>query len=143
MWLRFCALSPHSLSPVVFPKDLLENGLAASKLAMLGLGDIVLPGVFIALLLRFDVAHKLRGTPYFLASFAAYMAGLGTTIFVMHTFQAAQPALLYLVPFCTLTPLLLSVVRGETALLWAYSEEEAEKKEDASAGAGVAAKKTD
>ena len=30
---------------VVFPKDLLELGLSANKLAMLGLGDIVIPGL--------------------------------------------------------------------------------------------------
>ena len=40
---------------VVFPQDLLEKGLAANNFAMLGLGDIVIPGLFIALLLRFDV----------------------------------------------------------------------------------------
>ena len=40
---------------VVFPQDLLEKGLAADNFAMLGLGDIVLPGIFIALLLRFDI----------------------------------------------------------------------------------------
>jgi minor histocompatibility antigen H13 len=39
---------------VVFPQDILENGLAAKNFAMLGLGDIVIPGIFIALLLRFD-----------------------------------------------------------------------------------------
>jgi len=39
---------------VIFPSDLLENGLSASNFAMLGLGDIVIPGIFIALLLRFD-----------------------------------------------------------------------------------------
>ena len=40
---------------VVFPQDILEKGFAADNFAMLGLGDIVLPGIFIALLLRFDV----------------------------------------------------------------------------------------
>jgi len=39
---------------VVFPQDLLEKGLDANNFAMLGLGDIVIPGIFIALLLRFD-----------------------------------------------------------------------------------------
>jgi minor histocompatibility antigen H13 len=34
--------------------DILERGLAAKNFAMLGLGDIVIPGIFIALLLRFD-----------------------------------------------------------------------------------------
>ena len=42
-------------SPVVFPQDLLEKGLSANNFAMLGLGDIVIPGIFIALLLRFDM----------------------------------------------------------------------------------------
>ena len=29
---------------VIFPMDLLEKGLSASNFAMLGLGDIVIPG---------------------------------------------------------------------------------------------------
>ena len=44
-----------SLFTVVFPQDLLEKGLEAHNFAMLGLGDIVIPGIFIALLLRFDM----------------------------------------------------------------------------------------
>lgn len=48
----FVILAFHSL--VVFPQDLLEKGLEADNFAMLGLGDIVIPGIFIALLLRFD-----------------------------------------------------------------------------------------
>lgn len=40
---------------VVFPQDFLENGVYGEKLAMLGLGDIVIPGIFIAILLRYDV----------------------------------------------------------------------------------------
>ncbi|XP_044783698.1 minor histocompatibility antigen H13 isoform X7 [Bubalus bubalis] len=40
---------------LVFPQDLLEKGLEADNFAMLGLGDIVIPGIFIALLLRFDI----------------------------------------------------------------------------------------
>merc|ERR550519_264655 len=61
---------------LVFPQDLLENGpMGATNFAMLGLGDIVIPGIFIA-----------------------YLAGLLLTIFVMHVYKHAQPALLYLVP---------------------------------------------
>lgn len=70
---------------------------------MLGLGDIVMPGAIIALGLRYDY-HRSRGRqegasfdkPYFYAGLASYVLGLGTTMFVMHMFQAAQPALLYL-----------------------------------------------
>jgi minor histocompatibility antigen H13 len=72
---------------------------------MLGLGDIVIPGTFVALALRFDAARgRLRegSAPYFRAALFAYVAGLVTTMVVMHTFQAAQPALLYLRYACFL-----------------------------------------
>jgi len=39
---------------LVFPQDFLELGLFGTNHAMLGLGDVVIPGIFIALLLRFD-----------------------------------------------------------------------------------------
>lgn len=46
---------------VIFPQDILENGvLAASNFAMLGLGDIVIPGIFIAFLLRFDQRYVMK-----------------------------------------------------------------------------------
>uniref|UniRef100_A0A915DP46 Secreted protein n=1 Tax=Ditylenchus dipsaci TaxID=166011 RepID=A0A915DP46_9BILA len=41
----------------------------------------------------------------------------------MHYFKAAQPALLYLVPTCLLTPLFVALCRGELGALWHYSEE--------------------
>ena len=41
----------------------------ASNHAMLGLGDIVIPGIFIALLLRYDVSLKRSCNFYFYATF--------------------------------------------------------------------------
>ena len=53
------------------------------------------------------------------------------TIFVKRGyFQAAQPALLYLVPTCVLIPLLLAAIRGEFKALWSYSEEHLVEKEE-------------
>uniref|UniRef100_A0A8K9XFE9 Minor histocompatibility antigen H13 n=1 Tax=Oncorhynchus mykiss TaxID=8022 RepID=A0A8K9XFE9_ONCMY len=98
---------------LVFPQDLLEKGLGASQFAMLGLGDIVIPGIFIALLLRFDVSLKKNTRTYFHTSFLAYIFGLGLTIWVMHTFKHAQPALLYLVPACIGFPLVVALLKGE------------------------------
>uniref|UniRef100_A0A671YWQ5 Histocompatibility (minor) 13 n=1 Tax=Sparus aurata TaxID=8175 RepID=A0A671YWQ5_SPAAU len=98
---------------LVFPQDLLEKGLGASNFAMLGLGDIVIPGIFIALLLRFDVSLKKNSRTYFYSSFLAYIFGLGLTIFVMHTFKHAQPALLYLVPACVGFPVIVALIKGE------------------------------
>lgn len=71
---------------------------------MLGLGDVVIPGTFIALALRFDYHRSVSlsrnsdsfAKPYFYASLTAYVVGLITTMTVMHVFGKAQPALLYL-----------------------------------------------
>ena len=68
---------------------------------MLGLGDIVVPGMFVALALRYDHyrsknSHQGFQKPYFYAALFAYATGLATTMMVMHVFKSAQPALLYL-----------------------------------------------
>ncbi|XP_059188798.1 minor histocompatibility antigen H13 [Centropristis striata] len=118
---------------LVFPQDLLERGLEASNFAMLGLGDIVIPGIFIALLLRFDVSLKKNSRTYFYSSFLAYIFGLGLTIFVMHTFKHAQPALLYLVPACVGFPVIVALIKGELTEMFRYEEtppEDSEPKED-------------
>ncbi|XP_030278811.1 minor histocompatibility antigen H13 isoform X2 [Sparus aurata] len=107
---------------LVFPQDLLEKGLGASNFAMLGLGDIVIPGIFIALLLRFDVSLKKNSRTYFYSSFLAYIFGLGLTIFVMHTFKHAQPALLYLVPACVGFPVIVALIKGELTEMFRYEE---------------------
>eukprot|EP01132_Coremiostelium_polycephalum_P006100 gene6100-7599_t len=100
---------------LLFPKNLLAEQY---QFSMLGLGDIVLPGIFIALLLRFDrhlfvesKKKKSMSTIYFTSTLIAYALGLATCIFVMHTFQHAQPALLYLVPFCIGSSMITSMVK--------------------------------
>ncbi|KAG7520210.1 minor histocompatibility antigen H13 isoform X2 [Solea senegalensis] len=120
---------------LVFPQDLLEKGLQANNFAMLGLGDIVIPGIFIALLLRFDVSLKKNSRTYFYSSFLAYIFGLGLTIFVMHTFKHAQPALLYLVPACIGFPVIVALIKGELTEMFRYEEtppEEEEAKDEGS-----------
>jgi len=114
---------------LIFPKNIFAETL---EFSMLGLGDIVIPGIFIALLLRFDVhrsANKKNISKlYFYTCYVAYFIGLVTTIAVMHVFKAAQPALLYLVPACIGSSFLLAVVRGEVPALLAYEEETKDKK---------------
>jgi len=48
----------------------------------------------------------------------------------MIVFEAAQPALLYLVPACLGSSLLCATVRGEMKELFDYSEEEEEEEQD-------------
>lgn len=119
---------------LVFPQDLLEKGLAANNFAMLGLGDIVIPGIFIALLLRFDKSLKRGSHTYFNATFLAYLMGLLATIFVMHVWKHAQPALLYLVPACLGAPALLAACKGDLGTLFRY--EDVPEEEDAAAPVG-------
>ncbi|KAG5253964.1 signal peptide peptidase [Salix suchowensis] len=78
-------------------KLLFPTADTARPFSMLGLGDIVIPGIFVALALRFDVSRG-KDSQYFKSAFIGYTAGLVLTIIVMNWFQAAQPALLYIVP---------------------------------------------
>jgi minor histocompatibility antigen H13 len=116
---------------LLFPKDIFAETF---QFSMLGLGDIVIPGIFIALMLRFDESLKRREgedypKPYFYSCSLAYLLGLITTILVMHCFQAAQPALLYLVPFCLGSSLLTGLSRGQIKELFAYEEKTNEKQD--------------
>ncbi|KAJ2608766.1 hypothetical protein H4S08_004325 [Coemansia sp. RSA 1365] len=150
---------------VVFPKTLFPEDGGKLQFTMLGLGDIVVPGIFLALCLRFDRHQYLtrigyqpdkslpkalggqhRGfgfpTPYFYSCLAAYVGGLATTISVMHVFKAAQPALLYLSPACTFAVLLTAYARGEVKEAFAYTEITDEEGESAK-GNGKDKKKDD
>ncbi|KAI0277418.1 signal peptide peptidase-domain-containing protein [Russula aff. rugulosa BPL654] len=113
---------------ILWPKSKtfsMENGSM-----MLGLGDIVVPGTFISLALRYDhfrhtKAHPSAGTftrPYFIASLVAYVAGLATTMGVMHVFHSAQPALLYLSPACILSFVFTAWRRGELIEAWRWND---------------------
>jgi minor histocompatibility antigen H13 len=87
-------------------------------------------------------AASPKNLPYFTAVMVAYVAGLVATILAMNIFEAAQPALIYLVPFCLLTVLALAAARGEFEDVWGYSEEdeEVDDSDDAKAKAAKAAK---
>jgi minor histocompatibility antigen H13 len=125
---------------LLFPIKLPTAG-AKGEFSLLGLGDIVVPGMFIALLLRFDAVRnkvivmdgsipKFSAT-YFLVNVASYALGLIATVFVMYYFKAAQPALLYLVPACLGGSLVVALSRAEFNLLFAYDEEAKVKAEEA------------
>lgn len=130
---------------ILFPRTLVPDAETGKiELSLLGLGDIVIPGFFLALLLRFDAhnasvpyfpidVHFKFPKPYFHTALIGYTLGMGMTMFVMIHFQAAQPALLYLVPACLISSLLTAFVRGELKALFAYSEEVEEEEEKVTA----------
>lgn len=121
---------------LLFPR-VLPTLDAKGEFSLLGLGDIVVPGLFVALLLRFDavrakVEPKLAEysnffKPYFLTNIVCYALGLVITVGIMFIFHHAQPALLYLVPACLFGSLAVGLARGELAILFAYDEEDKSK----------------
>ena len=118
------------------------------KFAMLGLGDIAVPGIYLALLLRYEKSivydsdantsassswknggGRLPGIfsldSIYVLTWWSYVLGMTTTMTVMHVFQAAQPALLYLVPFVLFTSFGRALMtKGGITELLAYSEED-------------------
>ncbi|SCZ88704.1 BZ3500_MvSof-1268-A1-R1_Chr2-1g04582 [Microbotryum saponariae] len=128
---------------ITFPRTFLSPlyTLQGKDFMLLGLGDIVLPGIFVALSLRWDYHRALKrvegppkpemgwgrkgkgwGRPYFRATLGAYVLGLITTITMMHQFKAAQPALLYLSPACIIAVCFTGWRRGEWKKLWAFDD---------------------
>ncbi|ORX35297.1 signal peptide peptidase-domain-containing protein [Kockovaella imperatae] len=103
--------------------------------AMLGLGDIIVPGLVIALCLRFDMyrhtvshpthqitRHDAFGRAYWYVAMTSYILGMAGTMSIVHWSGKAQPALLYLSPACILGPLLFALARGEFKLFWGFSD---------------------
>eukprot|EP00804_Cyclotella_cryptica_P005295 CCRYP_015783-RA/>CCRYP_015783-RA protein AED:0.03 eAED:0.03 QI:115/1/1/1/1/1/2/109/402 len=127
---------------ILFPRSIVPDPVSGKlEMSLLGLGDIVIPGFFLALLLRFDAhnanvpyfptnVHAQFPKPYFHSALLGYVIGLGVTLYVMIVFEAAQPALLYLVPACLGSSLLCAFVKGGMKELFAYSEEEEEKESE-------------
>jgi minor histocompatibility antigen H13 len=125
---------------LLFPR-VLPTLVAKGEFSLLGLGDIVVPGLFVSILLRFDAVrakvstrnaeHESFGKPYFNVNLLCYALGLGCTVGVMYFFNAAQPALLYLVPSCLGGSLAVAFSRGEFGALLAYDEEDKTPKKDA------------
>lgn len=111
----------------------------AGGASLLGLGDIVLPGLLLSFASRYDEAKKLVGAShssprarpqtgvqdpcrrnggYFIPTVIAYAIGLGMANIAVYVMRMGQPALLYLVPCCLGTIVYLGWRRNELADLW-------------------------
>jgi minor histocompatibility antigen H13 len=112
---------------IFFPAPPGSNPRAGGGHSLLGLGDIVVPGFFLALLARFDHRNKAEKSPpayYFNVGLFAYEAGLALTKVAMTFMDTAQPALLYLVPALLIATALTALIRGEFKELWDFEEDD-------------------
>ncbi|CAD2218478.1 minor histocompatibility antigen H13 [Angomonas deanei] len=91
----------------VFPQDITDT---SKRMSLLGLGDMVVPGLFVCQVLVFSRDVVKRGNFYFYAVVVAYFLSLVNTMGVMVYFKHGQPALLFIVPWLLIT--------FSAALLW-------------------------
>ena len=110
---------------------------------MIGLGDIVIPGIYVALMLRFDIylykkakkdiakfGFSFKNMKYFLITFIFYNLGIIITLCSMYFFNHAQPALLYLVPCTLISSTFMALITKEIKTLWKFNEEKIDEEED-------------
>ncbi|GAB6028042.1 Signal peptide peptidase-like 2A [Chamberlinius hualienensis] len=83
---------------------------------MLGLGDILFPGLLVGYCFRFQAESRLK--LYFIASVVSYGVGMIITFLALILMASAQPALLYLVPTMLLTCAGVALVRKEFYSFW-------------------------
>jgi minor histocompatibility antigen H13 len=101
--------------------------------SMIGLGDIIMPGILVAMTIRYDMyrmhkKEKKGNYTYFICSIIGYVIGIIITICAMAIMEKEQPALLYLVPSTIISVLATAVVTGEISQIWLYEEENFEEK---------------
>ncbi|DAZ97077.1 TPA: hypothetical protein N0F65_001261 [Lagenidium giganteum] len=85
---------------------------------MLGLGDIIIPGMVLSFALRFDYSPKSLGENYFRSMCIGYAVGLGMANVAVTFMQMGQPALMYLVPTCLGSLLVLAWRNGDFKAMW-------------------------
>lgn len=117
-------ISPQISLPgkLVFP-SMQDRG----RFSMLGLGDIVMPGLLLCFVMRYDNYKRQAAVTsdteqakitYFHCSLIGYIVGLVTATVASEVYKAAQPALLYLVPFTLLPILIMAYLKGDLRKMW-------------------------
>jgi hypothetical protein len=87
--------------------------------SLIGLGDLVLPGLVIVFARRID---SIEGSPYFKVSLAAYTLALLACGAVLVIFKSGQPALMYISPALICSLLFMAWRRKEMHKLWSGLE---------------------
>ncbi|GMF33164.1 unnamed protein product [Phytophthora fragariaefolia] len=88
----------------------------AGGVSMLGLGDIILPGMLLSFTLRFD--YFQGSTNYFRHMAVGYAVGLALANLAVMVTEMGQPALMYLVPTTLGTLIVTSKRNGDFHALW-------------------------
>ena len=99
------------------------------EFSVLGLGDVVIPGLFVSLMTKADEVLQPKNISYFGVAVAAYAIGLAACFTANEIYHNGQPALLYLDPALVGSTLLVANINDQVSDLWTFKEEENEDKE--------------
>ena len=98
--------------------------------SILGLGDIIIPGLFLSLCFKYDIdniiisrkkykMNQFKMSLYNVA-FSFYLLGILMTYMALYVFKHAQPALVFIVP-CLTSSLVFNRCFGKRIPLWTYN----------------------
>lgn len=92
---------------------------------MLGLGDIIVPGLYLSLCFKYDIDNCILGsgrqrlkffkTPLYYSALILYIIGFCLTYLAMYLMERPQPALVFIVP-CLSISLLINKCLGSNRL---------------------------
>lgn len=94
--------------------------------SVLGLGDVVIPGLFVRLMAKADEALEPSNLSYFRTAVFAYAVGLAACFSANEIFHNGQPALLYLDPALVGSALACATVNDQFVDLWTFQEADEE-----------------
>lgn len=86
--------------------------------SLLGLGDVLIPGLSVNYAIIFDLSIGNKIPIYFIINVFAYFFGLMIAFIGLIFMNTAQPALLYLCPTLLLTSLFTCLVKGQFKEFW-------------------------
>jgi hypothetical protein len=86
------------------------------RCSLIGLGDLVLPGLLISFCNRFG--HAMKTSAYYVSSLLGYFCAIVICEYVVVVHGVAQPALLYISPFCLLSVIAVALFRKEFSKMW-------------------------
>ncbi|KAK8894691.1 hypothetical protein M9Y10_023128 [Tritrichomonas musculus] len=92
--------------------------------SVLGLGDLVIPGMFLSVCSRFDSFLKKllhKRTPYWIIGMCGYAASMVLTDVVCYITKHGQPALLFITPAVTAPTVLMAFIRREHYVFLSFS----------------------
>jgi len=90
--------------------------MPSSQCMIIGLGDLVVPGLVIAF--AYKVSIKLKAYIYYISTLIAYIIALVICEIMVYIFEQAQPALLYISPLVLFAFYIIGILRNELRILW-------------------------